>query len=51
MQGTKQSTGALYHTFAMSGDQLTLTTVAIGGSYDSINSKISYSAATELVSV
>lgn len=48
--GTKQADGTSYHTFAMSGDQLQLSTVAIGGVYDNSNSKISYSAKTELVS-
>lgn len=47
--GNRQSNGVQYHTFSMSGDQLTLSTVAIGGSYDSANSKISYSAKTELI--
>jgi hypothetical protein len=40
----------LYHTFNMSGDQMQLSTVAIGGAYDSVNSKISFSAKTILVS-
>jgi hypothetical protein len=44
------TTGAAYHTFDMSGDELTLSTVAIGGSYDSVNSKLSYSAKTVLIS-
>lgn len=49
-EGERQSNGTAYHTFSMSGDQVTLDTVAIGGSYDSTNSKISYSAKTLLVS-
>jgi hypothetical protein len=49
-EGERQSDGSLYHTFSMSGDQLQLTTVAIGGAYDGVNSKISYSASTNLVS-
>jgi hypothetical protein len=48
--GDKQSDGIPYHTFTMSGDQLQLTTVGIGGSYDSVNSTISYSATTLLIS-
>lgn len=47
--GQRQSDGEQYHTFAMSGDQLTLTTVAIGGSYDSSKSEISYSAKALLI--
>lgn len=48
--GERQTSGIPYHTFSMSGDQLQMSTVAIGGAYDSINSKISYSAKTLLVS-
>lgn len=48
-EGEKQSSGQPYHTFIMSGDQMQLSTVAIGGSYDSNNSKISYSAKTNLI--
>lgn len=48
--GSKQADGTSWHLFSMAGDQLQLSTVAIGGSYDSTNSKISYSAKTELVS-
>lgn len=47
-QGTRQANGSPYHTFSMSGDQLTITTIAIGGSYDSVNSTISYAAKTIL---
>lgn len=47
--GDRQSDGSQYHTFSMSGDQLQLSTVAIGGSYDSVNSTISYNANTQLV--
>lgn len=48
--GPRQSDGSCYNTFTMSGDQMQLTTVAIGGSYDSTNSNISYAATTILVS-
>lgn len=48
--GDRQANGSPYHTFSMSGDELTITTVAINGSYDSVNSKLSYSAKTILVS-
>lgn len=47
--GDKQADGQPYHTFAMSGDQLTLSTVALGGAYDSANSTISYNAKTLLI--
>ncbi len=46
--GTRQDDGLPYQSFNMSGDQLQLNTVAIGGSYDSVNSTISFSAKTEL---
>lgn len=49
-QGPRQSDGTAYNTFSMSGDQLTLTTATIGGSYDSVNSTISFNARTNLVS-
>ena len=49
-EGHRQSSGSPYHTFSMSGDNLTCSTVGIGGSYDSINSKLSYSVKTEVVS-
>jgi hypothetical protein len=48
-KGTKQTDGTSYQTFTMSGDNLLLNTVAIGGSYNSTMSTISYSAKTELV--
>lgn len=48
--GPRQSDGSVYHSFTMSGDQMQLSTVAIGGSYDSTNSKISYAARTILIS-
>jgi len=48
--GDRQTSGIPYHTFSMSGDQLTISTVAIGGAYDSVNSKLSYAAKTILVS-
>ena len=47
--GEKQADGTSYHSFSMSGDQLQLTTIAIGGTYDSVNSRISYSAKSQLV--
>lgn len=47
--GPVQASGIPYTTFAMSGDELTISTVAIGGSYDSINSRLSYYAKTQLV--
>ena len=40
----------LYHTFTMSGDQMQFSSVAIGGSYDSTNSKVSFAAKTVLTS-
>jgi len=47
--GPRQASGIPYTAFEMSGDELTISTVAIGGSYDSSNSRISYSAKTQLV--
>jgi hypothetical protein len=49
-QGPRQSDGTVYNSFSMSGDQLTLSTVAIGGAYDGTTSKISYFAKTNVVS-
>ena len=49
--GVRQADGSAYQTFNMSGDALQLSTVAIGGAYDSVNSTISFSAKTELVTV
>lgn len=48
--GDKQASGESYTSFSMSGDQLTISTVAMGGSYDGTNSKLSYSCKTDLVS-
>lgn len=48
--GDRQANGNSYHTFKIGSEQVTLDTVAIGGAYDNINSKISFSAKTELVS-
>lgn len=48
--GDRQGNGQAYHTFDMTGNELTITTVAIDGSYDSVNSKLSYSAKTILIS-
>ena len=48
--GERQSNGLPYHTFGMSGDNVTLSTIAMTGSYDNINSNISYSAKTLLLS-
>lgn len=47
--GNRQADGTLYHSFVMTGDQLQLNTVAIGGAYDNANSKISCAAKTILV--
>lgn len=49
-QGERQSDGTSYHTFNMSGDQLQISTVALGGVYDGVNSKLSYGAKTILAS-
>lgn len=43
------STGLPYHSFSMSGDQLQFSCSAMGGTYDSTNSRISYFAKTTLV--
>lgn len=48
--GPRETDGTAYNTFSMSGDQLTLSTAPIGGSYDGVNSKISYEGKTILVS-
>lgn len=48
--GPRQSDGTAYNTFGMVGDQLVLNTSPIGGSYDNINSRLSYSGKTILVS-
>lgn len=48
--GPRQTNGTAYNTFSMSGDQLQLITVPIGGSYDSAHSKISYAGKTILIS-
>lgn len=48
--GPRQANGNQYHTFYMTNDQIYLDTVALGGAYDNLNSKISYSAKTLLVS-
>ncbi len=48
--GDVQTSGAPWVTFDMNGsDEITLTTVLIPGIYDSVNSTISCSAKTELV--
>jgi hypothetical protein len=47
-QGARQASGAPYHTFSISGDQIQISTVALTGTYDATNSKISYSAKTLL---
>lgn len=41
-QGARQTSGAPYTTFNMSGDQLQISTAPIGGAYDGVNSKLSY---------
>lgn len=46
--GERQADGIPYQSFAMSGDDLTLSTVAMGGAYNSVDSTISFSAKTEL---
>lgn len=46
--GPRQPSGTPYNTFAMVGDQLTLSTDPIGGSYDSSQSRLSYAAKTIL---
>lgn len=48
--GDKQANGGAYLSFDMSQDTLQVTPVDIGGTYDSINSTISYSAKTVPVS-
>ena len=48
--GDRQADGTAYHSFTIGTEQLYLNTVAIGGTYDNINSKISFSAKTELAS-
>ena len=48
--GNRQANGTSYHSFTIGSEQVFLDTVAIGGAYDNINSKISFSAKTELVS-
>lgn len=46
--GDKQSDGTSYHQFSMNQDSVEVTSYALpgGGTYDSTNSKISYSAKT-----
>jgi hypothetical protein len=48
--GDRQANGEPYHKFNIGSEQVTLDTVGIGSPYDNINSKISFSAKTELVS-
>lgn len=48
--GPRQTDGSVYHSFSMSGDQLQFSCPALGGSYNSTDSKLSYSASTILVS-
>lgn len=48
--GNRQANGDSYHYFTIGAEQVFLDTVAIGGAYDNVNSKISFSAKTELVS-
>ena len=48
--GDRQTNGLAYHKFTIGSEQVFLDTVAIGGAYDNVNSKISFSAKTELVS-
>ncbi len=49
--GDRQANGEPYHKFTIGSEQVFLETVAIGSPYDNINSKISFSAKTELVSL
>lgn len=49
--GDRQANGLAYHSFSIGSEQVFLDTVAIGGAYDNTNSKISFSATTELVSI
>lgn len=49
-QGERQDDGAPFTTFNMSGDQLQISTFPIGGAYDGVNSKLSYSGRTILTS-
>ncbi len=49
-KGQRQSDGIPYQAFAMSGDTVVLSTVAMGGSYSSTESMISFSAKTQLAS-
>lgn len=46
--GDRQADGLPYQSFQMSGDQLQLNTTLLGGAYDTANSRISYSAKTQL---
>ncbi len=48
--GDRQANGEPYHKFTIGSEQVFLDTVGIGSPYDPINSKISFSAKTELVS-
>lgn len=48
--GDVAANGSPLHEFYMSGDQVNMAIVALGGAYDTTNSKISYSARTQLVS-
>lgn len=47
--GETQADGSAWHEFLMSGDQLVLRVWGIGGVYNDIDSKISYSAKTLLI--
>lgn len=46
--GDVQASGLACQSFAMNGDQLTISTTAMGGSYDTTESTVSYSAKTQL---
>lgn len=48
--GDKQANGESYMTFDMDGNALQVTAFSIGGTYDTVNSTISYSAKTLPVS-
>ena len=48
--GDRQANSLPYHKFTIGSEKVFLETAAIGSPYDGINSKISFSAKTELVS-
>jgi hypothetical protein len=48
-QGKRKVDGTPYTSFTMSGDQLQVSTLAIGGAYNDTESRLSYAAKTILV--